>query len=216
MIQNIVSTAFIGHTLDLNLIAQNVVDIVYNPQRFTAAIARYRNIQVLPGSRCIKATFLIFSSGKIVCNGVKTIDDSKKAFDKLQNNIQEVYTKSGSSIKISIQDFTVQNIVGSTSATHKIDLLALHLAYPNTSRYDEIIFPGLRLCPYNNDSTTAIIFISGKFFVTGVKTEKKLFDTINHVRRILLRFKRSYPYETFDYDRLWFGKDERAISYKSK
>jgi len=203
MIQNVVSTANAKTTLDLNLIASNSTNIEYNPQNFTAAIQR---------SREPKATFLIFSSGKIVCNGAKTIDDSKKAFENLQNVIQEIYKKHGDGRILGIHDFTIQNIVGSTSTTYKIDLIALHNAFPDKSHYDEIIFPGLRLRPYTNESTTAIIFISGKFFVTGVNTEKKLIDTIEHVKRILLRYKRAFPYEPYEAKR-WFNTDEKPKTY---
>ena len=64
-LQNIVSTAYLGATLDLRNIALNCRNAEYNPKRFAAVIIRIRDP---------KTTALIFSSGKMVITGAKSED----------------------------------------------------------------------------------------------------------------------------------------------
>jgi len=68
-LQNIVSTVDLKCKLDLKTIALNARNTEYNPKRFAAAIMKIRNP---------KTTALIFSSGKMVCTGAKSEEDSKK------------------------------------------------------------------------------------------------------------------------------------------
>jgi transcription initiation factor TFIID TATA-box-binding protein len=62
-LQNIVSTAKLGTTLDLNKVGLNGKNVEYKPKRFAAAIMRIREP---------KTTALIFKSGKMVCTGAKS------------------------------------------------------------------------------------------------------------------------------------------------
>ncbi len=62
-LQNIVSTAKLGTTLDLNKVGLNGKNVEYKPKHFAAAIMRIREP---------KTTALIFKSGKMVCTGAKS------------------------------------------------------------------------------------------------------------------------------------------------
>eukprot|EP01117_Protostelium_nocturnum_P004766 TRINITY_DN1727_c0_g1_i4.p1 TRINITY_DN1727_c0_g1~~TRINITY_DN1727_c0_g1_i4.p1 ORF type:complete len:127 (-),score=38.75 TRINITY_DN1727_c0_g1_i4:106-486(-) len=72
-LQNIVSTVNMGCKLDLKQIAMKARNAEYNPKRFAAVIMRIREP---------KTTALIFASGKMVCTGAKSEDDSKLAARK--------------------------------------------------------------------------------------------------------------------------------------
>jgi TATA-box binding protein (TBP) (component of TFIID and TFIIIB) len=63
-INNIVATASISDKLDLELIDELVPNSEYNKKRFPGLIYR----QKIP-----KTALLIFSSGKVVCTGAKTL-----------------------------------------------------------------------------------------------------------------------------------------------
>lgn len=76
-LQNIVSTANLGCELKLRQIALQARNAEYNPKRFAAVIMRIKEP---------KTTALIFSSGKMVCTGAKSEEDSKK----LQENMQRL------------------------------------------------------------------------------------------------------------------------------
>jgi len=77
-LQNIVSTVNLKCKLDLKKIALNARNTEYNPKRFAAAIMKIRNP---------KTTALVFSSGKMVCTGAKSEDESKTAAKKYAKTI---------------------------------------------------------------------------------------------------------------------------------
>jgi transcription initiation factor TFIID TATA-box-binding protein len=180
-IQNIVSTANIGSRIDLKFIANNGTNIEYKPKKFVAAILRLRKP---------KTTTLLFNSGKLVCTGAKSIEENKKGARRVARMIQKIYKFKK---RVVFANYIVQNMVASFKVPFKIDLLAFHLAYPKKCFYDEIIFPGLKYQPYS-DKTTVLIFISGKIVITGVKSLEKINDVECLMLRLLLRFKRPFPY----------------------
>jgi transcription initiation factor TFIID TATA-box-binding protein len=180
-IQNIVSTANIGSRIDLKFIANNGANIEYKPKKFVAAILRLRKP---------KTTTLLFNSGKLVCTGAQSIEENKKGARRVARMIQKIYKFKK---RIVFANYIVQNMVASFKVPFKIDLLAFHQAYPKKCFYDEIIFPGLKYQPYS-DKTTVLIFISGKIVITGVKSLEKINDVESLMRRLLLRFKRPFPY----------------------
>ena len=69
-LQNIVSTANLGSRLNLNDISLKCQNVEYKPKRFAAAIMRIREP---------KTTALIFESGKMVCTGAKSEEQSETA-----------------------------------------------------------------------------------------------------------------------------------------
>jgi transcription initiation factor TFIID TATA-box-binding protein len=86
--------------------------------------------------------------------------------------------------------------VATFSVPFKIDLIAFNYAKPKNSFYEPTTFPGLKFNPYSSEKTTVLIFISGKIVITGIKDVSKIEETKDYVSRILLRFKRPYPYTT--------------------
>jgi transcription initiation factor TFIID TATA-box-binding protein len=79
--RNIVSTISVGCKLDLKKIALQARNAEYNPKRFAALIMRIR---------APRTTALIFSSGKMVCTGAKSEDESKLAARKYARIIQKL------------------------------------------------------------------------------------------------------------------------------
>lgn len=92
-LQNIVSTVNLSCRLDLKKIALHARNAEYNPKRFAAVIMRIREP---------RTTALIFSSGKMVCTGAKSEEDSRLAARKYARIIQKLgFTVS------SVEEFTV-------------------------------------------------------------------------------------------------------------
>ena len=88
-IQNIVATANLQNPIDIEkLVTQLQKDkqtrIIYEPEQFPAAIIK------LPINQTTKATILLFSSGKLVCVGLKTITEIFKVSEKL---IQKLHSQ---------------------------------------------------------------------------------------------------------------------------
>merc|ERR1719464_2701998 len=80
-LQNIVSTVNLACPLDLKKIALHARNAEYNPKRFAAVIMRIRDP---------RTTALIFSSGKMVCTGAKSEEDSRLAARKYARIIQKL------------------------------------------------------------------------------------------------------------------------------
>ena len=79
--RNIVSTVNLGCQLDLKRIALQARNAEYNPKRFAAVIMRIRNP---------RTTALIFGSGKMVCTGAKSEEDSLQAARRYARVIQKL------------------------------------------------------------------------------------------------------------------------------
>lgn len=75
------STVNLGCRLDLKTIALHARNAEFNPKRFAAVIMRIREP---------RTTALIFSSGKMVCTGAKSEEDSRLAARKYARIIQKL------------------------------------------------------------------------------------------------------------------------------
>lgn len=128
-LQNIVSTAYLNKKLDLRNIALKSRNVEYKPKRFAAAIMRIRDP---------KTTALIFASGKMVCTGAKSEEESENATKQYAKMIKKV---GNSDVRVS--DFIIQNIVGSHDVGFQIKLETLMNKTPSFSRYEPELFPGL-------------------------------------------------------------------------
>ena len=84
-IQNIVASGSVGMDLNLNVLAMKLKNTEYEPEQFPGLVYKLKEA---------KATFLLFSNGKVVCTGTKTEDEVHKALDMLIENLKKVGTKS--------------------------------------------------------------------------------------------------------------------------
>ena len=82
IIRNIVSTVNLDCPLNLKDIALQARNAEYNPRRFAAVVMRLRKP---------KTTALVFASGKMVCTGAKTENESRIAARKYARIIQVIY-----------------------------------------------------------------------------------------------------------------------------
>ncbi|XP_061781172.1 beclin 1-associated autophagy-related key regulator isoform X3 [Nerophis lumbriciformis] len=118
--RNIVSTVNLGCPLDLKFIALQARNAEYNPKRFAAVIMRIREP---------RTTALIFSSGKMVCTGAKSEEQSRLAARKYARVVQKL----GFSARF--LDFKIQNMVASCDVCFPIRLEGLVLTHQQFSRY---------------------------------------------------------------------------------
>jgi transcription initiation factor TFIID TATA-box-binding protein len=77
-IQNIVAVANLDLEVDLErIISLTELEAAYEPEQFPGAIIR------MPLAKEKTASFLLFSSGKLVCLGLKNLEDIREAIEKL-------------------------------------------------------------------------------------------------------------------------------------
>lgn len=167
-INNIVATAKIDliEKIDLVKIARKLHDAEYHPERFPGVIFRQDNP---------RATFLIFSTGKMVVTGLKIVEDAEKAVSKLLKKVKKI------GIKSSNPEIVIQNIVANGDL-HTLINLNKAVLLMEFVMYEPEVFPGLI---YNMKDPRAVflLFSTGKFVCTGIKEKKILKKAILKLKR---------------------------------
>ncbi|XP_069955115.1 TATA-box-binding protein [Cherax quadricarinatus] len=173
-IRNIVSTVNLNCKLDLKKIALHARNAEYNPKRFAAVIMRIREP---------RTTALIFSSGKMVCTGAKSEDDSRLAARKYARIVQKL------GFPAKFLEFKIQNMVGSCDVKFPIRLEGLVLTHSQFSSYEPELFPGL-IYRMVKPRIVLLIFVSGKVVLTGAKVRGQIYEAFDNIYPILKSFKK--------------------------
>ncbi|XP_041927868.1 TATA box-binding protein-like 2 isoform X2 [Alosa alosa] len=173
-LQNIVSTVNLDCRLDLKSIALQARNAEYNPKRFAAVIMRIRDP---------RTTALIFSSGKMVCTGAKSEEQSRLAARKYARVVQKL------GFPAKFLDFKIQNMVGSCDVLFPIRLEGLVLTHQQFSSYEPELFPGL-IYRMVKPRIVLLIFVSGKVVLTGAKERTEIYEAFEHIYPILRGFRK--------------------------
>ena len=80
-IQNIVASGSVGMDLNLNTLAMKLPNTEYEPEQFPGLVYKLNEA---------KATFLLFSNGKVVCTGTKSEKEVHEALDMLIETLKKV------------------------------------------------------------------------------------------------------------------------------
>ncbi|KAG6737506.1 hypothetical protein POTOM_059032 [Populus tomentosa] len=192
ILQNIVSTVNLDCRLDLKQIALQARNAEYNPKRFAAVIMRIREP---------KTTALIFASGKMVCTGAKSEQQSKLAARKYARIIQKLGFAAKFKVSLSLSlyfththryntyDFKIQNIVGSCDVKFPIRLEGLAYSHGAFSSYEPEIFPGL-IYRMKQPKIVLLIFVSGKIVITGAKVRDETYTAFENIYPVLTEFRK--------------------------
>lgn len=154
-IENIVASAKVAETLDLQMINEKIKDAEYNKKRFPGVVLRMQDPKIAA---------LVFGSGKVVLTGAKSIDSLSKGLEILGNKLRE--------LKIDIPkdlEYKVQNIVTSADLGTPINLNKIAVGF-NLDRieYEPEQFPGL-VYRLEEPKVVVLLFGSGKLIITGGK-----------------------------------------------
>ena len=167
-IENVVGTVVleIKEKIDLNIIARKHEDVEYNPERFPGLVMRITDP---------KATFLIFSTGKMVVTGLRRADEAGPGVKKVVKKIK----KAG--IEVSNPKITIQNIVASGDLHTNIDLnmAAIIMEY---AMYEPEVFPGL-IYRMQEPKTVFLIFSTGRIVCTGAKNKEVVREAVLKLNR---------------------------------
>jgi len=171
-IENVVATVVMEITekIDLTKIARKFEDAEYNPERFPGLVMRITDP---------KATFLIFSTGKMVITGLRRADQAGPGVKKIMKSIK----KAG--IDVANPVITIQNIVASGDLHIFIDLNMAAIIMENTM-YEPEVFPGL-IYRMKEPKTVFLIFSTGKVVCTGAKNKKFVKDAFLILNREVRR-----------------------------
>lgn len=169
-IVNIVISTSLDHKIPLERLIMDLPNTEYNPEQFPGLIMKIREP---------KASFLIFSSGKVVCTGTKSLDEVELAIEKLIDYMKKV------DITITIKPkIRVENVVASSDIDMKLDLNELAIKLTNVE-YEPEQFPGLVFKINDETGATFLIFGNGKIVCTGTKSDKDVHVAIKNLMVVL-------------------------------
>ena len=168
-IENVVASASVDQKIDLNVITQTFPDVDYHPEQFPGLVFRIKSP---------KTATLIFSSGKMVCTGAKSEEQSVAAVRTVVQKLR----KGGIKIKKDAV-ITIQNMVASANLGGKIHLEQAARNLPR-SMYEPEQFPGL-IHRMIDPKTVILVFASGKLVCTGAKKESDVYRSVHNLHTLL-------------------------------
>ena len=168
-IENVVASASVDQRLDLNEITKKFPDTEYHPEQFPGLVFRIK----VP-----KTATLIFSSGKMVCTGAKSTEQSINAVRSVVQKLRKGKVKVKNDPVV-----TIQNIVASVNLNGKVHLETAARSLPR-SMYEPEQFPGL-IHRMLDPKTVILIFASGKLVCTGAKKESDVYRSVNNLHTML-------------------------------
>jgi len=168
--QNVVVSASIHRPLPLVTLATQLEGAEYNPEQFPGLILKITEP---------KASALLFSSGKVICTGTKSIAEAKRAIDAIIVKVEAL------GLKVTGKpDIEVTNIVASGSVGGRLNLNSIIFTFENTE-YEPEQFPGL-VYKMPDTNVTFLLFGTGRVVITGAKSQKEIMTTIHRLRDQLI------------------------------
>lgn len=161
-IENVVAFTSLNIKISLNKLVNTVENTEYEPEQFPGLVYR-------PASP--KSAALIFSSGKIVCTGTKSIDMAKEAMRKVVGRIKE------SGIRVPDRyPIEVENIVASARIEADLNLEDIAFSLEN-AEYEPEQFPGL-VYRISDPRVAFLLFTSGKIICTGAQSVEDIHEAL--------------------------------------
>lgn len=168
-VENVVAFTSLGTDIPLLKIIDKLENAEYEPQRFPGMI--YRLLDP-------KAAALIFSSGKIVCTGTKSVDHAQTAMKKVVEAMRSAKVKLPKTFKIQ-----VENIVASSKIKANLNLEEIAFGLEN-AEYEPEQFPGV-VYRINEPRVAFLLFSSGKIICTGAQKVEDIHAALNKLRQRL-------------------------------
>ena len=160
---NIVVSTSLEHDIPLEKMAATLSNTEYNPEQFPGLVIRIKDP---------KTSALIFSSGKVVCTGARTMAEVEESIKKIIKSLEKI------NVKIKVKPvINIQNIVASGSIGMDLNLNTLAMKLKNTE-YEPEQFPGL-VYKLKEANATFLLFSNGKIVCTGTKSETAVGEAVD-------------------------------------
>src|SRR5512137_1747063 len=160
---NIVVSTSLEHDIPLEKMAATLSNTEYNPEQFPGLVIRIKDP---------KTSALIFSSGKVVCTGARSMEKVHESIERIIESLKKIGIKITVTPKINIQ-----NIVASGNIGMDLNLNVLAMKLDNTE-YEPEQFPGL-VYKLMEAKATFLLFSNGKIVCTGTKSEEMVHKAID-------------------------------------
>lgn len=152
------ATASLEQRLSLETVMRAVSNAEYRPEQFPGLIYRLKKP---------RASILLFSSGKMVCTGVKSAKQAKTAITKVINEL-----KMSGIVILNKPLIQVQNMVASGDLHGEVDL-ENSAGVLRRTLYEPDQFPGL-IHRMEDPQVMILLFTSGKLVCAGAKNEEDI------------------------------------------
>ncbi|MBD3309779.1 TATA-box-binding protein [Candidatus Woesearchaeota archaeon] len=170
---NIVVSTSLEHDIPLEKMAATLSNTEYNPEQFPGLVIRIKEP---------KTSALIFSSGKVVCTGARSMDKVQESINKIIKSLAKI------NVKITIKpEIKIQNIVASGTVGMDLNLNTLAMKLENTE-YEPEQFPGL-VYKLEEAKATFLLFSNGKVVCTGTKSEEEVHEALEKLIENLKKIK---------------------------
>ena len=170
---NIVVSTSLKHDIPLEKMAAALSNTEYNHEQFPGLVIRIKEP---------KTSALIFSSGKVVCTGARSMDKVKESIQKIIKSLEKI------GIKITIDpEINIQNIVAAGTVGMDLNLNTLAMKLENTE-YEPEQFPGL-VYKLPEAKATFLLFSNGKVVCTGTKSEAEVHKALDKLVENLKKVK---------------------------
>ena len=171
-IVNIVVSTSLEHDIPLEKMAATLPNTEYNPEQFPGLVLRIKDP---------KTSALIFSSGKVVCTGARTLEKVEESIKQIIKSLDKIH------VKITIKpEIKIQNVVASGSINMDLNLNTLAMELENTE-YEPEQFPGL-VYKLMDAKATFLLFSNGKIVCTGTRSEEAVYSALEKLVKRLKEF----------------------------
>lgn len=162
-IVNIVVSTSLEHDIPLEKMAATLSNTEYNPEQFPGLVIRIKEP---------KTSALIFSSGKIVCTGAKTLEKVEESIQQIIKYLEKI------NVTITVKpQIKIQNVVAAGDIYKDLNLNDLAMQLENTE-YEPEQFPGL-VYKLIDARATFLLFSNGKIVCTGTRGEDEVDKAVN-------------------------------------
>ncbi len=168
-VENVVAFTALGKDISLTRLVEKIEDVEYEPEQFPGLVYRIKDP---------RAAALIFSSGKIVCTGARSIEMSKEAMHKIVDRLRKTGLRLPKTFNIQIE-----NIVASSKIDAKLNLEEIAFSLEN-AEYEPEQFPGL-VYRIREPRVAFLLFSSGKIICTGAHDIKDIYTALNKLKERL-------------------------------
>jgi len=165
-IVNVVVSADIHADLDLNTITARIENTEFEPEQFPGLVYKLDEP---------KTSTLVFSTGKLICTGAKSVPDAHRAIHTIINNLRNI------GFEINQEpDLKLQNMVATANLDVELDLENLVFELENCE-YEPEQFPGL-VYRVKVPKVAILIFNTGRIVCAGAKSKE---DVDNGIKKLV-------------------------------
>eukprot|EP01006_Ploeotia_vitrea_P025473 TRINITY_DN58335_c0_g1_i1.p1 TRINITY_DN58335_c0_g1~~TRINITY_DN58335_c0_g1_i1.p1 ORF type:complete len:326 (-),score=61.29 TRINITY_DN58335_c0_g1_i1:235-1212(-) len=178
VVQNIITSFHLGVDLDLRQIIIRTRNSEYNPGKFGALVMRIRDPHI---------TALMYTSGKVVVTGAKSLEAAKRGAKKITKIIATVGWK-----KARVHKYKVDTMVVTTDLRCPIRLNQFINLPGIDASYEPEVFSGA-VYRMVDPIASALVFCSGKVTVTGLRSMEHAQLACNRVHYTCIPVRNEIP-----------------------